>query len=138
MRLLPKTAIMFLATVLLSAESCQTANEQSATFLITVIETGTLDKLGPAGDAVAVLKNLPEISKVALAAHIRRRMIEDPDESKEDWRQANLSCITSGACGRLAALQRQRSRSVRRSGARPNEQPIQLGGEGGEGGGDGH
>ena len=135
MRYLTKTAAMIMASTVLTAASCQTANEQSATFLITVIETGTLDKLGPAGDAVAVLKSLPEISKVALAAHIRRRMIEDPDESKEDWRQANLSCITSGDCSRLRTLQRQRSRLNPTS--RPSGEIIRAGGEG-EGGGDGH
>lgn len=129
-----KIPALVLASILASAQSCQTANEQGATFLLTVIETGTLDNLGPAGDAVAVLKNLPDITKVALAAHIRRRMIEDPDEAKEDWRQANLSCIASGDCGRLAALQRQRSR-IKPGNAAPGSSEIsRAGGEGGDSG----
>ena len=90
--------------------------------------SAALEALGPAGDAVQVIKDSPEIARTGLVAHFKRRAQEasmEGDWDQVDWYQAHVDCL-GGNCGELTRLQNARRAAARRTAgaARPGATPL--------------
>jgi hypothetical protein len=79
------------------------------------IENFVLEQLpGPAGDAVSVVKNSPDLMKTGLILWLNGKMIDaatDGDWEKHDRYLAFYTCIAKGDCGDLQTLASEKSQN---------------------------
>jgi hypothetical protein len=138
--------------LLLALQACKTENEPpppppkpsyTKEFLKSVLQSLTLEPLGPAGTAVEVLSNSPAGTKVFLKAWADSQLIKAVDmeqrtqgrekakwEEQIQWYDAVSGCLGSGACGTLRRIQEQKERPKR-----PPPPPLYPSGGGSNAGG---
>lgn len=126
------------AAFLLVACNNPDAGEMTTEGVWNVIQSGGLEALGPAGEAVNVLQAVSASTKVALVAHLEKRVQaavydvsanpRDPEaERRLQWYEANLDCLKQNNCAELRRLQAIRD-AARRPAATPPAAPAEHGG----------
>lgn len=132
------------AAALLVACNNPDSGEMTTEGLWTVIQSGGLEALGPAGEAVNVLQAVSSSTKVALVAHLEKRVQSatydfsanprDPEvERRLQWYEANLDCLKQNNCAELRRLQAERDKARRPAAAAAPAAPSGAGDHGGGG-----